>query len=68
MKLPCGRTPKDSYLCCNRKHYWWNTYWMRTPIGWELRCLFCYHTIVIWDKEMDIVNYIFKNKTLNWED
>lgn len=68
MKLPCGRTPKDSYLCCNRRHHWWNTYWMRTPIGWELRCLFCYHTIVIWNKEMDIVNYIFKNKTLNWED
>lgn len=24
-KIPCGRTEADSYLCCRRKHKWYNT-------------------------------------------
>ena len=68
MRLPCGRTYKDSYLYCNRKHHWWNTYWIKTPFGWELRCLFCHHTIALIGGKMTFRNYIFKNELFKWED
>ena len=61
MKLPCGRTNKNSYLCCTRKHHWWNTYWIRSEGGWwELRCLFCHHTIMMGETKMTFIKYIFK--------
>ena len=61
MKLPCGRTNKNSYLCCTRKHHWWNTYWIRSEGGWwELRCLFCHHTIMMGENKMTFIKYIFK--------
>lgn len=50
MKIPCGRTQKNKYLCCTRKHCWYNTYWVVRKLGkqkfcWVRKCLFC-HCIV----------------------
>lgn len=59
-KIPCGRTEENKYLCCTRKHKWYNSYWviirLRRPdvalenekksvYAWEKRCLFCGHRI-----------------------
>ena len=69
MRFPCGRQITDNYLCCTRKHRWWNTYWIHSEGGWwELRCLFCHHTIMIGSINMTLVEYIFKRKTYAWED
>lgn len=61
MKIPCGRTKENSYLCCLRKHKWYNTYWIIRKLKWpemaigmgrnqyvcEKKCLFCGHTVRI---------------------
>lgn len=63
MKLPCGRTTRNRYLSCTRKHHWWNTYWVRSNGGWwELRCLFCHHTVMIGEDKMTFIKYIFKTE------
>lgn len=56
MRIPCGRTKKDNYLCCLRNHKWYNSYWVITKLRWpdvvlenrkkliltwERRCLIC---------------------------
>lgn len=58
--IPCGRTKENKYLCCMRKHKWYNSYWvikrLRNPdvalenekqpvYAWEKRCLFCGHMV-----------------------
>lgn len=63
MKLPCGRTTRNRYLCCTRKHHWWNTYWVHNKNGWwELRCLFCHHTVMMGEDNMTFIKYIFKTE------
>ena len=67
MRVPCGRTTKDGYLCCKRKHHWWNTYWTKHQGGWwELKCLFCHHTIMSSMKKMTFIRYIFKTGLNKW--
>ena len=67
MRMPCGRTTKDGHLCCKRNHHWWNTYWTRHQGGWwELKCLFCHHTIMSSMNEMTFIKYIFKTGLNKW--
>ena len=67
MRMPCGRTTKDGYLCCKRNHHWWNTYWTKHQGGWwELKCLFCHHTIMSSMKKMTFIKYIFKTGLNKW--
>lgn len=48
-RIPCGRTNSDKYLCCKRKHRWYNSYWKLKRTGkrlsFEKKCLICGSTI-----------------------